>query len=1469
MLPGKQNGTFKPLFQLVWVVMTAASLILCCQLILRLPTPDYLKWLIQTFLATSVLIIWTDKAKRNLTSDQPASSRQEPAKSTNLNSSASDNSSRIVRMMTEANRVIMNSGSQNELLSGFCDVMKDVGGYHHVWVGLPGENNTIKTRAAAHGDEGLAEKLRLTWDNSSIGNTPPGMTLKDHETHVFEKGKTLGAAPDWTKFLPVDEMASCVSLPLFYDSIFYGAVCLCSEQPDFLDKGEIDLLNGLTQSLGYSLTAIQQNKALAIEKWKLNERLKENTFLTQALGWSADGECDLENFFKNIAEAIPPAFQWPDRTGAQVIFGNLNFSTPLFNPNSLHCIQTRLDTNSSDQCILNISIDYAPDQTQSGNVQVILPEEETLISNLSNIIYRKIQIEQLNHETLKSKHLAEAILKLSEHSVDLTKEELFSQAAGIAEDITDSAGAFIHSVNTELGEIELIGWSQQTLKVCPIPEKRHYPVESAGIWAESFRTKQPLIINDYPGLSSSKKKGLPRNHFQLNRLISVPIIEGKSVRLILGVANKKEDYNENEARRLMALGALVWKTFSLKQKQEEIVSAEKVFKETFEKTSVGIANADLNGNFIRVNQSFCQMLGYNEDELLRLSFADVTSKEDAEKENLLFSRALNGQSDSYHFVKKYIKKDGNYFWANLDVNIFRDQNGAAKYFIGVAQDVDELVNSKNSLEENHHMLNLAQSIAKIGYWKWDSKKNLMTWSREALLIVGRPHSISLSLDELINDVVHHDDADKLRKLQQKAVEEFQAYNITYRIITHENKFSPEEIRYISATGEPQFDAAGSPTGYIGIIQDITDQIKNQQFVVESQNQFKTVFNNVADAIYIADLNGNLLEVNDEACESLNTERSSLLKLNVKDVDPAFTETDDLQNQWDFSIKTKKSIQYQGHHRKSSGELFPVEVRIKATHFKGQKALIGTARDLTEIIKRDELLHIQNEALEAAENAIFITDSAGIIIWVNGSFTRVTGFFKEEVTGKKPNILNSGQHGKEYFKALWQTILQGKVWRGELTNKRKNGEEFDAMLTIAPVMNDRGDITHFVAIQQDITHVKQLEDQFQRSQRMETIGLLAGGIAHDLNNVLAPILMAAPILKEMDELPDEANELIDTIEACVNRGSDIIRQILTFSRGFKGERTPVQVRYIIKDVVNMATETFPRNIRLELHIEPDLPHVAADPTQLHQVLLNLAVNARDSMTETGGSLIISAEQKNISETRRFLNMIIGPGDYVLIAVKDTGIGISKEHIEQIFEPFFTTKEFGKGTGLGLSSALGIIKSHHGLITVDSKLGEGTTFEVFLPTCEAPDDTANEVPHLDYELKKEMVLIVDDEDNIRRTIKFILEKQGIPSIEAPNGAEALDLYKKNADDIKTIITDRMMPEMNGEDLAIQLRALNPAVNIIGMSGVLDDTAAEGDSNTTLDSKLHIFDTYLLKPFSKEALLSAIGISQIASSAEDKDY
>ena len=490
---------------------------------------------------------------------------------------------------------------------------------------------------------------------------------------------------------------------------------------------------------------------------------------------------------------------------------------------------------------------------------------------------------------------------------------------------------------------------------------------------------------------------------------------------------------------------------------------------------------------------------------------------------------------------------------------------------------------------------------------------------------------------------------------------------------------------------------------------------------------------------------------------------------------------------------------------------------------------------------------QANLLDSAHDAIEVIDLKNRITYLNKGAERLYGWTVEDAMDKNvDSLLCKDDKELSKFADAKKSVMEKGEWIGELCRTTKGGKDIVVESSWSLIMDYNEKPKSILIIDTNITDKRRLESQFLRAQRLESIGTLAGGIAHDLNNVMTPITLSLELLKE--RCPDDQSQrFITMIERNAQRGTDLIKRVVSFAKGNEGEHKIIRVSDVISEIKRIVRETFRRDIDINVDMPGDLWAVSGDATQLGQVLMNLCVNSQDSMPN-GGSLNIRADNILIDDNNRCMNIDAHNGQYVVITVSDTGTGISPEVIDRIFDPFFTTKGHGKGTGLGLSITMSIIKNHKGFIDVESQVGKGTTFKIFLPAVSdiAPDVNSD----IDISIKgsEELILVVDDECSIRDITSSILKKHGYEVITADDGAEAVMLHSGNKGRVKAIIMDMMMPVMSGQDSIKNIRKIDKDVKIIAVSGVTDRDKFRKVS----DNDIQIF---LPKPYTVEKLLKAV--------------
>jgi len=500
-------------------------------------------------------------------------------------------------------------------------------------------------------------------------------------------------------------------------------------------------------------------------------------------------------------------------------------------------------------------------------------------------------------------------------------------------------------------------------------------------------------------------------------------------------------------------------------------------------------------------------------------------------------------------------------------------------------------------------------------------------------------------------------------------------------------------------------------------------------------------------------------------------------------------------------------------------------------------------------RAEDMLRKLWRVVEQSADMVIITDRSGIVEYVNPAFEKLTGFSKQEAIGRSPRILKSGHHSLQFYRNMWREILSGAVYRDVMVNRKKTGELFYAEKTITPLRDAEGRITHFISNDRDITGRRTLEVQLQQAQKMDAIGRLAGGVAHDFNNLLMVISANAELTLEALSEDDPRRSKVEDVLSAARRAGELTRQLLAFGRKQVQSLQVLDLNYVLQEISRILPRLIGEDIQLVLVPGKDLSRVKADPIQIEQVVMNLAANARDAMPH-GGRLTMETMNVCLDQDYARRHSMVPSGDYVLLAVTDTGQGIAPEHMANIFEPFYTTKPEGKGTGLGLATVYGIIKQSGGFIWVYSEPGLGTTFKIYLPQAQKAAPAKRAGPPLAEQCPQgtETILLVEDESAVRGTACEFLTHMGYTVLQAQDGEDALTVAQRYGGDIHLMVTDVVMPNMGGARLAGQLAIERPKMKVLFVSGYAENTVVQQGS-------IDVARNFLQKPFGLKTLARKI--------------
>lgn len=972
---------------------------------------------------------------------------------------------------------------------------------------------------------------------------------------------------------------------------------------------------------------------------------------------------------------------------------------------------------------------------------------------------------------------------------------------------------------------------------------------------------------------------------------------------------------------------------------EESINREFIFKKLFYNSPFPMWIYDpATLQFLVVNDSSVKTLGYTNAEFLSMRISDVLCYENFGVSDDVLNRGEYAENTAK--VIKCRKKDGTFIYLEVTESpiVFGNKNAT----VALGRDVTEDLKARERLNYINELLTLVWEHSPEGLRLTDENGIIIKVNDAFCRMFGKRK------DELegkkFTCIYHPTIADRIEK---SFFERFKNRQFPDKF---EDKFKLWDGREIwLEVYSSFFETKGEVPMLLSIFRDITESKRIFEDLKQSERRFKTLAEHVSDVVCVTDAEMTIVDISPSVSRFLRFKEEEVIGKQIT----SFLTANSLVELNNNLAQKKFNQQYQSNSItgelefvRKDDEIVWADVCIDAL-FDADKNHIGfvwAIRDATEKLRAQAILRLQAAALESAANGIIITTIDGTIVWANSAFYQLTGYDSEEVIGKSPRILNSGRQNKEFYENLWQTILSGRNWHGELINKRKDGSLYIEEMSITPVFGRGLEITHFVAIKSDITKRKEmerelyhskkrfelifnsnpagmaivslrdfrfievnnnfleitklsreqvvgtvadellifekqqdweelkrklittdsignfeiairsrdnkvrtvlvstetitlgleecaiiifnditerkaLEEQLRHSNKLETLGALAGGVAHDFNNMLTVIEGHVSMVLMNSNLPPAVQNSLKEVHDAAERAANLTKQILTFGRKQKFEPAPVNVNEVVTNLVKILRRIVGENIKIETALQPNIPSVLGDVGMIEQVLINLIVNARDAMPK-GGTVTISTYSRYIPVYKLPLQKGLRDGDYVIFSVKDTGIGIKPENIQKIFEPFFTTKPAGKGTGLGLAIVQDIVQQHRGWIDVKSEVGVGTEFFVYLPSLEHVSQTYQQSQAVQKVIGGgETIVLVEDDEKVNDLARAALEQYGYKVLTARDAGEALNHWAKHKDQISLIIIDMVLPfGFSGIRLAEQITAEKPNLKVVIMCGYL---------------------------------------------------
>jgi len=869
---------------------------------------------------------------------------------------------------------------------------------------------------------------------------------------------------------------------------------------------------------------------------------------------------------------------------------------------------------------------------------------------------------------------------------------------------------------------------------------------------------------------------------------------------------------------LMAYGIAFREVRARHEIEQELIESQKLYQSVVEQVSDGIVIVQ-DGKNAYVNNAVANIWGRPAEDIIGMDYLALIHPDEHERMAKIHQQRLAGGGPVAPYEVRCINVNGDILWVEMTGSFIAYQNRPAA--LVSVRDITDRKQAEDALKETQSRYAEAQDIAHLGHWLRDLEKKDLIWSNETYRIFGLdPKKCSASYHEFFN-IVHPDDREAVKRAYENAVKNKTPYSIEHRLLMKDGS-----IKWVHERCKTVYDEAGKALRSIGTVLDITRQkasdlaLKNAYKAIETSNQSLRSLIEIAQVGIVVLSNGKIILVNAYMLQRMEMDSQDALQ---GESYAQFLHPDDRVGSLRRTMQVlKDGVDYTNMPVRAisaSGECFDFEVSSTKIAYDGADAVLSVAIDMTEKNKDTESILKLSCALEQAGESIMITDKMGVIEYVNAAFTTITGYTAQEALGATPRLLKSGNQAASFYKDMWKTIVHGHVWHGKVIDKRKDGSFFPAMLTISPIVNEHGKITHFVGIHSDLTELDSLEQQFHQAQKMEAVGTMVGGIAHNFNNMLAGMTGNLYLAKQRVQEQPYVVERLTNIEELSRHAAAMIQQLLAFARKGMVSIKEMPMAVFINETLKLLRAAVPENIAVHQHICADDLQIKGDATQLHQVLANLVNNARDAL-DGAHAPCITIRLEPFQTDDDFMEQhpyFEANQAYAHLSVADNGTGISKRHIKNLFEPFFTTKEQGKGTGLGLSMVYGAIKTHHGYVEVESKKGEGATFHVYIPLLNKVEEATDSMHALEtVKGQGELVLLVDDDQIMSEVMAEVLESMGYRTIMAVDGLEAFAIFKARQQDISIALLDVIMPHMGGAQLAEQIREISPDLPVIFMTG-----------------------------------------------------